>query len=432
MPHICLYYQLSPEENSFQSRSGPVNLRPFERIHLDIKSIDTPSYGQARYFCTIVCRFSRWKEVSPLQSKIQLVSHLESWHSQFVRRHNFEVKTIRCDNGCENKNWRFREFLNHISANQEFTNPYNSQSNGIAERAHQTLWSITKTLLKDSDLPTAAWGEIVRTAAYLSNRLPTEAHTRGSQIITPYEVVFQRPPDLSHLRCIGTHCFVHDSTPTRSDTADNAISGILVGYATSTNGYRILTDRQRGTIQESANVRFMSELSQNSDTGSGEITNETNITIPHTTPTVVQSQIIPNDGITIAQDPPNLPTDNANLNINSPEDEAQDIVLPEDLINHLESELIRDSRPKRSSKLPNRFSDYELPKRAKIAKKKLPHKIPYQIAVQDERIRLSMLEELSRLFVNDAVKIVELPSDRTPLSVTWAHKFKYNQDGNFL
>jgi transposase InsO family protein len=96
------------------------------------------------------------------------VSHLEAWHSQFVRRHNFEVKTIRCDNGGENKNWRFLDFLNHISANQEFTNPYYSQSNGIAERAHQTLWSITKTLLKDSDLPKAAWGEIVRTAAYIS------------------------------------------------------------------------------------------------------------------------------------------------------------------------------------------------------------------------------------------------------------------------
>ena len=58
-------------------------------------------------------------------------------------------------------------------------------------------------------------------------------------------------------------------------------------------------------------------------------------------------------------------------------------------------------------------------------------KIKYAEAVNDPRLRASMLAELVHLFEAGAIQVVDLPPCRKPIGVVWAHKFKTDENGKF-
>ena len=67
---------------------------------------------------------------------------------------------------------------------------------------------MTRSLLLDSDLPKYFWGQLMLTAAYLSNRSPHSA--LGME--TPYKKLYGKEADLSLLKIIGARAFVHIET----------------------------------------------------------------------------------------------------------------------------------------------------------------------------------------------------------------------------
>jgi len=54
----------------------------------------------------------------------------------------------------------------------------------VVERRNRTVVEMARTMLKSMNIPGRYWGEAVRHAVYLLNRLPTRA--MGER--TPYEV----------------------------------------------------------------------------------------------------------------------------------------------------------------------------------------------------------------------------------------------------
>jgi len=60
-------------------------------------------------------------------------------------------------------------------------------------------------LIADSRLPASFWGDAVLTVQYIWNCVPSSALPDGQ---TPYEVFFNKKPDLSHLQVWGCQCFV--------------------------------------------------------------------------------------------------------------------------------------------------------------------------------------------------------------------------------
>ena len=58
-------------------------------------------------------------------------------------------------------------------------------------------------MLEAAGLPSTLWGEAVLTAAYLWNHTESAALPPGK---TPYEMVNNKKPDLSHLRVFGSRC----------------------------------------------------------------------------------------------------------------------------------------------------------------------------------------------------------------------------------
>jgi hypothetical protein len=84
-------------------------------------------------------------------------------------------------------------------------------------------------------LPKSLSHELIRTAAYVLNRTPTEA----LQWKTPYEAVWKTKPKVHHMHPIGCQAYVLNRLLKRADKLESrALIGHLVGYD-STNIFRI-------------------------------------------------------------------------------------------------------------------------------------------------------------------------------------------------
>ena len=55
--------------------------------------------------------------------------------------------------------------------------------NGVAERRNRTLKDMVRSMISHSNLPISLWGEALKTAANILNRVPTKGTAK-----TPYEL----------------------------------------------------------------------------------------------------------------------------------------------------------------------------------------------------------------------------------------------------
>ena len=161
------------------------------------------------------------------------------------------IETVRYDKGGEYTGKGFKTLCVNTGIDVECTATNTPQQNGVSERDGQTLAQITRCLIKDGNFPPSLWGELIFTAAYLSNRSPHSA-LGGA---TPYFSVHNKEADLSGLRAIGARAFVHRKIYTRK-LDDRAFEGKLCGFSQDSRAYRIYNPA-KGTVVESRNVTFL-------------------------------------------------------------------------------------------------------------------------------------------------------------------------------
>ena len=65
--------------------------------------------------------------------------------------------------------------------------------NSVTERRNITLKDMIRSMICHSNLPKSLWGETLKTATYILNRVPTKAAAK-----TPYELWVGRKPSLKH------------------------------------------------------------------------------------------------------------------------------------------------------------------------------------------------------------------------------------------
>lgn len=130
------------------------------------------------------------------------------------------------------------------------TVPYCPEQNGVAERKNRTLVEMVRAMLNGAELQKNLWAECILAANYIQNRLPGKSVDK-----TPYELWFNKKPDLNHLRVYGSKAFVQIPKSKRQKLDNVSVEGILVGYEENTKGYRIL---RKGTnnIMISKDVKF--------------------------------------------------------------------------------------------------------------------------------------------------------------------------------
>lgn len=94
----------------------------------------------------------------------------------------------------------------------------------------------------------------MKAAVYIINRIPLT--TIGNK--TPYELLYNKQPSLSHLRVVGCLCFATNFL--KGDKfAPRAREAVLLGYAATQKGYK-LYDMKSKTIFVSRDVVFHEQL----------------------------------------------------------------------------------------------------------------------------------------------------------------------------
>ena len=158
------------------------------------------------------------------------------------------IEIVRWDKNGEYIGKEFKTLCVNAGINVEYTGTNTPQQNGVSKRDGQTLAQITRCLMKDGNFPPSLWGELIFTAAYLSNRSPHSA-LGGA---TPYFRMYDKEADLSGLRAIGARAFVHRETYTRK-LDDRSFEGKLCGFGQDRRAYSIYNPA-KGT---SCNVTFL-------------------------------------------------------------------------------------------------------------------------------------------------------------------------------
>jgi hypothetical protein len=179
----------------------------------------------SRYVITFTDDFSRGSWAYAMKWKSEALYKFKLFEAWVERQFEVKIRRFLCDNG--------REFLPigayPESKGVEFDTsaPYCKQQNGLAERTNRTIKERINTILVDAKLPRTFWIEILDTVTYLKLRAPASILQKA----TPYEVLYGKPPSLSHLRRIGSRAWVLIPSEHRDKIDSRSSECRLLGYS---------------------------------------------------------------------------------------------------------------------------------------------------------------------------------------------------------
>ena len=124
----------------------------------------------------------------------------------------------------------------------------------MEESTPRTIMERARSMLYQAKLPLDFWAEACSTAVYLHNRSPTTALKDE----TPFERLFGRRPDISHLRAFGCVSYVHVPDGQRRKLDAKACKSIFVGYPPGVKGYK-LYDLEKKKFVVSRDVQFFEQ-----------------------------------------------------------------------------------------------------------------------------------------------------------------------------
>lgn len=145
-----------------------------------------------------------------------------------------KIRRLRTDRAFESNAWK--EYCQTHGIIHEFTAPYSSAQNGLAERAIRTTMDDVRTLLKDSGLSHSFWAEAAAYSIDTRNLIPSRRHPGK----IPLEVFTKKRQDVSHLRVFGAKCWAKVPTALGGSKLDpRSVECRLLGYATGRGNYKV-------------------------------------------------------------------------------------------------------------------------------------------------------------------------------------------------
>ncbi|GJX94107.1 retrovirus-related pol polyprotein from transposon TNT 1-94 [Tanacetum coccineum] len=259
--------QAKVQRNPHKPKSEDTNQEKLYMLHMDLCGpMRVVSVNGKKYILVIVDDYSRFTWVKCLRSKDE----------ETVRR-------IRTDNGTEFVNQTLREYYEKVGISHETSVARSPQQNGVVERRNRTLIEAARTMLIYAKAPLFLWAEAVATACYTQNR----SMIRRRHSKTPYELLHDKPPDLSYLHVFGALCYPTNDSENLGKLQPKADIGIFIGYAPTKKAFRIYNRRTRRII-ETIHVDFDELTAMASEhSSSGPALHEM-------TPVSISSGLVPN------------------------------------------------------------------------------------------------------------------------------------------
>ena len=160
----------------------------------------------------------------------------------------------RYDGSGEQRPGPFAKFLEECGIVPQYTMPGKPSMNGVAERRNRTLKDMVRSMINHSSLPDSLWGEALKTAVYILNRVPSKVVAK-----TPYELWTGKKPSIRHLHIWGCPAEARPYRPHEKKLDSRTVSCYFVGYPERSRGFKFYDPTTR-TFFETGNARFLEEI----------------------------------------------------------------------------------------------------------------------------------------------------------------------------
>ena len=217
-------------------------------------SFSTTIRNGHRYLITFTNDYSRYGYIYLIRDKSESLDTFKIFKTEVENQLNKRIKGVRSDRGGEfyGKNdasgeqcpRSFARYLKQSGIVPQYTMSHTHSMNGIAEWQNRTLQDMVRSMMAETSLHKRLWGEALKTAIYLLNRVPTKA-----TINTSYELWTGRKPSLKHLHIWGCSAQARPYVPKERKLDSRTISCYFVGYSKKSWGFKFCNPSTRGIFE---------------------------------------------------------------------------------------------------------------------------------------------------------------------------------------
>jgi len=192
---------------------GKLQKRPTPKVTKERPLMDTisgdeqgpfriPGFDGSKYNVKFIEKKSRWMKMFniPDITAQTLLENFKPWLTRLENRTGLTLKNFHCDQSFDGV---FLDYLEEKGIVKLVGEPYDHHTPGQVENANKNVMAHARAMLIDSKLPNLYYSEAQLCAVYLHNRT-----VHSNDTITPYEHIFKRKPDLSHLKPFGCHGYI--------------------------------------------------------------------------------------------------------------------------------------------------------------------------------------------------------------------------------
>ncbi|KAL5545114.1 hypothetical protein UlMin_008898 [Ulmus minor] len=199
-----------------------------------------------------------------IHEKSQSLDVFKTFKAEVELQLNKRIKSVRSnpggeyygryDGSGEQRLGPFAKYLEECGIVPQNTMPGSPSMNGVAERRNRTLKDMVRSMISHSTLPEKLWGEALKTAAYILNRVPTKAAAK-----TPYELWTGRKPSLKHFHIWGCPAEARPYKPHEKKFDSKTVSSYFIGYAERSRGFKFYDPAIR-SIFETGTATFFEDV----------------------------------------------------------------------------------------------------------------------------------------------------------------------------
>ena len=251
--HVCVDC-IKGKQTKHTKKGATRSNELLEIIHTDICGpLSIPCFTGEKYFITFIDDLSRYGNVYLMHEKSQAIDIFEMFITEVERQLDKKIKIVRSDRGGEYYG-RYDETGQKILV--LLLNSLKSMAFVLSiqclVRRNRTLMEMVKSMMSYSSVPISLWGEALKTAMYILNRVPSKAVPK-----TPFELWTGRKPSLRHIHIWGCPAEARIYNPHEKKLDLRTISGYLIGYPDKSKGYRFYCPNHNVRIVETGNARFL-------------------------------------------------------------------------------------------------------------------------------------------------------------------------------
>jgi hypothetical protein len=145
--HVCLANKRSQRKQNPPLQAFSTEAAPFQAIHIDLIGPLNTTPRRHKFVLVMVDRATRYVVTAPLRSKTK-EEVVKAFNDKFLCVFG-QPASVFSDRGTEFLNCAMKDLCEELGVKQIVTSGYHPNSNGLAERAVQSIIGLFRTLLKD-------------------------------------------------------------------------------------------------------------------------------------------------------------------------------------------------------------------------------------------------------------------------------------------